>query len=41
MSHKKAFTQEEIAALALQHELPVVSRDGHFDLVPGVRRIAF
>ena len=27
-----------IAALALQHRLPVVSRDGHFDAVPGLRR---
>ncbi len=27
-----------IAALALQHRLPVLSRDEHFDAVPGVRR---
>jgi tRNA(fMet)-specific endonuclease VapC len=27
-----------IAALALQHRLPVMSRDEHFDAVPGVRR---
>jgi tRNA(fMet)-specific endonuclease VapC len=27
-----------IAALALQHNLPVVSRDEHFDVVPGVKR---
>ena len=27
-----------IAALARQHELEVVSRDGHFDGVPGLRR---
>lgn len=27
-----------IAALALQHQLPVLSRDEHFDGVPGVRR---
>jgi tRNA(fMet)-specific endonuclease VapC len=27
-----------IAALALQHRLPVFSRDEHFDAVPGVRR---
>ena len=27
-----------IAALALQHRLPVLSRDEHFDGVPGVRR---
>ena len=30
-----------IAALALQHRLPVLSRDHHFDLVPDVRRIGF
>lgn len=28
-----------IAALALQHALPVVSMDAHFDLVPNVKRI--
>ena len=28
-----------IAALARQHALPVLSRDHHFDLVPGLRRI--
>lgn len=27
-----------IAALALQHRLPVMSRDQHFDAVPGLRR---
>ncbi len=27
-----------IAALALQHRLPVLSRDGHFDAVPGLER---
>lgn len=27
-----------IAALALQHRLPVLSRDQHFDVVPGLRR---
>lgn len=27
-----------IAALALQHRLPVLSRDEHFDAVPGLRR---
>ncbi len=27
-----------IAALALQHGLPVLSRDGHFDAVPGLAR---
>ena len=30
-----------IAALALQHGLPVLSRDTHFDEVPGVRRVAW
>lgn len=27
-----------IAALALQHRLPVLSRDHHFDVVPGLER---
>ncbi|MGH8674834.1 MAG: type II toxin-antitoxin system VapC family toxin [Burkholderiales bacterium] len=27
-----------IAALALQHQLPVLSRDEHFDAVPGLER---
>jgi tRNA(fMet)-specific endonuclease VapC len=30
-----------IAALARQHGLPVVSRDGHFDRVPGVIRLGW
>jgi predicted nucleic acid-binding protein len=30
-----------IAALAVQHGLPIVSRDRHFDLVPGVRRLGW
>ena len=30
-----------IAALAEQHGLPVVSRDRHFDAMPGVRRIGW
>jgi predicted nucleic acid-binding protein len=30
-----------IAALALQHRLPVLSRDRHFDVVAGVRRVAW
>lgn len=30
-----------IAALALQHDLPVLSRDKHFDSVEGVRRIGW
>ena len=28
-----------IAALCRQHAMPIVSRDRHFDLVPGIRRI--
>jgi tRNA(fMet)-specific endonuclease VapC len=28
-----------IAALCRQHSLPVLSKDRHFDLVPGLRRI--
>jgi tRNA(fMet)-specific endonuclease VapC len=30
-----------IAALCRQHSLPVVSRDRHFDLVPGTKRIGW
>ncbi|MCY3956361.1 MAG: type II toxin-antitoxin system VapC family toxin [Nitrospira sp.] len=30
-----------IAALARQHALPVLSNDAHFDVVEGIRRIAF
>ena len=30
-----------IAALACQHALPIVSRDRHFDLVPGTERIVW
>ncbi|MBC8245755.1 MAG: type II toxin-antitoxin system VapC family toxin [Verrucomicrobia bacterium] len=30
-----------IAALARQHNLPIASRDTHFDLVSGVRRIGW
>lgn len=30
-----------IAALALQHGLPILSRDKHFDAVRGVRRIGW
>jgi tRNA(fMet)-specific endonuclease VapC len=30
-----------IAALARQHALPVLSRDRHFDAVPGLRRISW
>jgi predicted nucleic acid-binding protein len=28
-----------IAALGLQHRLPVLSRDAHFDSVPGITRM--
>ena len=30
-----------IAALCRQHRLPVLSRDRHFDLVPGIQRIGW
>jgi len=30
-----------IAALCRQHQLPLLSRDRHFDAVPGVRRLAW
>lgn len=30
-----------IAALAIQHQLPILSRDRHFDAVPEVRRIGW
>ena len=30
-----------IAALALQHGLPVLSRDAHFDVVDGLTRVAW
>jgi len=30
-----------IGAIALQHGLDVVSRDAHFDQMPGIRRIAW
>lgn len=30
-----------IAALARQHALPVLSRDRHFDFIPGVERLAW
>ena len=30
-----------IAALALQHHLPILSRDAHFDVVPGVTRLSW
>lgn len=30
-----------IAALCRQHSLPIISRDRHFDAVPGLRRFAW
>jgi predicted nucleic acid-binding protein len=30
-----------IAALARQHRLPIISRDRHFDFVPGLTRLAW
>jgi predicted nucleic acid-binding protein len=30
-----------IAAQARQHKLPVISRDGHFDFVSGLRRVTW
>jgi tRNA(fMet)-specific endonuclease VapC len=30
-----------IAALCRQHALPIVSRDCHFDLVPGIQRLSW
>lgn len=30
-----------IAALAVQHALPIISRDAHFDLVPTVTRLSW
>ena len=30
-----------ISALARQHHLPVVSRDRHFDFVPGLKRLSW
>lgn len=30
-----------IAALALQHRLPILSRDEHFDVVPDLARVAW
>ena len=30
-----------IAALCRQHSLPLLSRDRHFDVVPGIRRIGW
>mgnify|MGYP001319100759 CR=1 FL=1 len=37
-----AYVRERwIAALAVQHRLPVASRDAHFDHVRGLRRVAW
>lgn len=30
-----------IAALALEHKMPVLSRDRHFESVPGVKRVGW
>jgi predicted nucleic acid-binding protein len=30
-----------IAALARQHKTPLLSRDAHFDFVPGLKRIGW
>ena len=30
-----------IAALAFDHRLPVLSRDTHFDVVPGIQRVSW
>lgn len=30
-----------IAALALQHRLPIISRDAHFDVVDGITRVSW
>jgi predicted nucleic acid-binding protein len=30
-----------IAALAIEHQLPVLSRDTHFDAVPGLQRVGW
>ena len=30
-----------IAALAVEHSLPVLSNDAHFDVVPGLRRVSW
>ncbi len=30
-----------IAALCRQHSLPLISRDRHFDAVPGIKRVAW
>ena len=41
LSHPIPPNDAWIAALARQHALPVLSNDTHFDVVAGVRRIAF
>lgn len=30
-----------IAAIAIQHTLPILSRDTHFDALPGLRRVSW
>lgn len=30
-----------IAALAIQHRLPILSRDAHFDVLPDLRRVSW
>ena len=30
-----------ISALAIEHRLPILTRDAHFDAVPGLRRVAW
>jgi tRNA(fMet)-specific endonuclease VapC len=30
-----------VAALCRQHSMPLLSRDGHFDVVPGLRRLGW
>ncbi|MEX2578834.1 MAG: type II toxin-antitoxin system VapC family toxin [Verrucomicrobiales bacterium] len=30
-----------IAALAVEHQLPLLSNDSHFDFIPGLNRLAF
>lgn len=30
-----------IAALAREHNMPIVSRDAHFDVVPGIKRLGW
>lgn len=41
IGHKIPENDLWIAALARQHDMPVLSQDRHFDLVPGIRRIGW